>query len=109
MTGGVVVVLGTTGRNVAAGMTGGIAFLLDEGNGVEQRLNPGTVSMQPLTTPEQEDLLKPLLEAHLAHTGSSRAATILADWANWKTRFKVIVPPSEKALVGLAILETVAV
>jgi glutamate synthase (ferredoxin) len=109
MTGGVVVVLGTTGRNVAAGMTGGVAFLLDEADGVQQRLNPGTVSLQPLSTPEQENLLKPLLEAHLAHTGSARAATILADWANWKTRFKVIVPPSEKALVGLATLEPVAV
>jgi glutamate synthase (ferredoxin) len=109
MTGGVVVVLGTTGRNVAAGMTGGVAFLLDEADGVQQRLNPGTVSLQPLCTPEQENLLKPLLEAHLAHTGSARAATILADWANWKTRFKVIVPPSEKALVGLATLEPVAV
>jgi glutamate synthase (ferredoxin) len=109
MTGGVVVVLGTTGRNVAAGMTGGVAFLLDEADGVQQRLNPGTVSLQPLSTPEQEDLLKPLLEAHLAHTGSARAATILADWAHWKSRFKVIVPPSEKALVGLATLEPVAV
>jgi glutamate synthase (ferredoxin) len=109
MTGGVVVVLGTTGRNVAAGMTGGVAFLLDEADGVQQRLNPGTVSLQPLSTIEQEALLKPLLEAHLAHTGSARAATILADWANWKTRFKVIVPPSEKALVGLATLEPVAV
>jgi glutamate synthase (ferredoxin) len=109
MTGGVVVVLGTTGRNVAAGMTGGVAFLLDEADGVQQRLNRGTVSLQPLCTPEQENLLKPLLEAHLAHTGSARAATILADWANWKTRFKVIVPPSEKALVGLATLEPVAV
>jgi glutamate synthase (ferredoxin) len=109
MTGGVVVVLGTTGRNVAAGMTGGVAFLLDEADGVQQRLNQGTVSLQPLGTPEQENLLKPLLEAHLAHTGSARAATILADWANWKTRFKVIVPPSEKALVGLATLEPVAV
>jgi glutamate synthase (ferredoxin) len=109
MTGGVIVVLGTTGRNVAAGMTGGVAFLLDEADGVQQRLNPGTVSLQPLSTIEQEALLKPLLEAHLAHTGSARAATILADWANWKTRFKVIVPPSEKALVGLATLEPVAV
>jgi len=109
MTGGVVVVLGTTGRNIAAGMTGGVAFLLDEANGVQHRLNPGTVSLHPLTTDEQVDLLKPLLEAHLAHTGSARAATILADWTNWKTRFKVVVPPSEKALVGLATLEPLAV
>jgi glutamate synthase (ferredoxin) len=109
MTGGVVVVLGSTGRNVAAGMTGGVAFVLDEADGVRQRLNSGTVSLHPLTTHAQESLLKPLLEAHLAHTGSARAATILADWANWKTRFKVVVPPSEMALVGLATLEPMAV
>jgi glutamate synthase (ferredoxin) len=90
-------------------MTGGVAFLLDEGDGVQQRLNPGTVILHSLSTTEQEGLLKPLLEAHLAHTGSSRAATILADWANWKTRFKVVVPPSEMALVGLATLEPMAV
>jgi glutamate synthase (ferredoxin) len=102
MTGGVVVVLGGTGRNVAAGMTGGVAFLLDETGGLASRLNPETVTLCELTTLEQENLLRPLLEAHLAHTGSSRAAAILADWPTWKPRFKVLVPPSEKGTVGLA-------
>jgi glutamate synthase (ferredoxin) len=102
MTGGVVVVLGSTGRNVAAGMTGGVAFLLDENGGVAERLNPETVALCELTTSEQEALLLPLLEAHRDHTGSARAAEILADWPTWKRRFKVLVPPSEKALVGLA-------
>jgi hypothetical protein len=76
MTGGVVVVLGSTGRNVAAGMTGGVAFLLDEDGRLAERLNPETVAICPLTTPEQEALLEPLLEAHLAHTGSDRAAQV---------------------------------
>jgi glutamate synthase (ferredoxin) len=102
MTGGVVVVLGSTGRNIAAGMTGGVAFLLDEDGGLAERLNPETVALCELTTTEQETLLLPLLEAHLAHTGSARAATILADWPAWRGRFKLLVPPSEKALVGLA-------
>jgi glutamate synthase (ferredoxin) len=44
----------------------------------------------------------PLLEAHRDHTGSARATAILADWPTWKRRFKVLVPASEKALVGLA-------
>jgi len=108
MTGGVVVVLGSTGRNVAAGMTGGVAFLLDEDGGLADRLNPEIVALCPITTPEQEALLKPLLEAHLQHTGSAKAAEILADWASWKARFKVLVPPSEKANLGLEQRETVA-
>ena len=102
MTGGVVVVLGSTGRNVAAGMTGGVAFLLDGDGGLAERLNAETVTLCELTTPEQEALLKPLLEAHLESTGSERAATLLADWGHWKTRFKVLVPPSEKVAMGLA-------
>ncbi len=101
MTGGVVVVLGGTGRNVAAGMTGGVVFILDESSGLVARVNPETVAICPLTTPEQEALLKPLLEAHLELTGSAKAAAILADWSSWKGRFKLLVPPSEKAAMGL--------
>jgi glutamate synthase (ferredoxin) len=108
MTGGVVVVLGSTGRNVAAGMTGGVAFLLDEEGDLERRINQETVTIEALNTAEQEALLKPLLEAHLEATGSSRAAQVLADWPSWRARFKVLVPPSEKAAMGLAPREAVA-
>ena len=101
MTGGVVVVLGGTGRNLAAGMTGGVAFLLDADEAVAKRLNPDTVEMYSLSTPELEALLRPLLESHLAHTGSAKAAAILADWTAWKTKFKALVPNSEKATLGL--------
>ena len=107
MTGGVVVVLGSTGRNVAAGMTGGVAFLLDADGGLAERLNPETVALCELTTPEQEALLRPLLEAHVQHTGSATAAALLADWEQARSRFKLLVPPSEKALVGLAAREQV--
>ena len=108
MTGGVVVVLGSTGRNVAAGMTGGVAFLLDEDGALERRLNAETVALVPLTTPEQEAMLRPLLENHLALTGSARAGAILADWPSWKPRFRVVVPPSEKTNLGLLDREQVA-
>ena len=108
MTGGVVVVLGSTGRNVAAGMTGGVAFLLDESGGLAERVNPEIVAICELTTPEQDALLKPLLEAHLQATGSAKAAEILADWDGWRGRFKLLVPPSEKASVGLAERQAVA-
>jgi glutamate synthase (ferredoxin) len=107
MTGGVVVVLGSTGRNVAAGMTGGVAFLLDEEDTLSRFLNPDTVSLHALTTPEQEALLFPLLEEHLRRTDSVRAATILGNWATWKSQFKVLVPASELATVGLAQREQV--
>ncbi|MCP9879227.1 glutamate synthase subunit alpha [Cyanobium sp. A1C-AMD] len=107
MTGGVVVVLGSTGRNVAAGMTGGVAFILDESGGLRERVNPEIVAICELTTPEQEALLKPLLQAHLDATGSAKAAAILADWSTWKAQFKLLVPPSEKATVGLAEREAV--
>ena len=108
MTGGVVVVLGSTGRNVAAGMTGGVAFILDESGGLAERVNPEIVAICELTTPEQDALLKPLLEAHLQATGSAKAAEILADWEGWRGRFKLLVPPSEKASVGLAERQAVA-
>jgi len=108
MTGGVVVVLGTTGRNVAAGMTGGVAFILDEDARLADRVNPDTVALTELTTSEQEAMLKPLLERHLECTGSTRAAQILADWPSWKSRFRLLVPPSEKAAMGLAEREVVA-
>ena len=109
MTGGVVVVLGSTGRNVAAGMTGGVAFMLDDNGALAACVNPEIVAIEPLTTPEQEAVLKPLLEAHVAATGSSKAAALLADWPAAQARFKLLVPPSEKAAMGLADKAAVAV
>ncbi len=101
MTGGVVVVLGSTGRNVGAGMTGGVAFILDESGGLVDRVNHEIVEIRAVDTSEQEAVLKPLLEAHLASTGSEKAAAILSDWSSWKSRFKLLVPPSERAAMGL--------
>ena len=89
-------------------MTGGVAFILDETGGLAERVNPEIVAICTLSTPEQEALLKPLLDAHLEATGSSKAAAILADWPSWKARFQVLVPPSEQANVGLAAREAVA-
>jgi len=108
MTGGVVVVLGSTGRNVGAGMTGGVTFLLDEGDRVSPRVNPEIVEVCSLTTAQQEATLKELLEAHVAATGSSKASELLADWASAKGRFKVLIPPSERAAMGLVDQQVVA-
>ena len=108
MTGGVVVVLGSTGRNIGAGMTGGVAFLLDDTGGVTPRVNPEIVEVCALTTGEQEAVLKDLLESYLAATGSEKASALLADWPSAKARFKVLVPPSELAAMGLAEKQAVA-
>merc|ERR1712091_604585 len=96
MTGGMVVVLGSTGRNVGAGMTGGVTFLLDEGDRVTPRVNPEIVDVCPITTLEQASALKGLLEKHHALTGSSKAAALLSDWSTAMLQFKVLIPPSER-------------
>ena len=109
MTGGIIIVIGSTGRNIGAGMTGGIAFLLDENEDIADKTNKEIVEIHPLTTPEQEMILKPLLEKHLAQTNSSKAETILSKWQHWKTRFKVLVPPSEKSKLGLEAMQKVLI
>ncbi len=101
MTGGIAVVLGSIGRNIGAGMTGGLAFFLDSEQKVAERVNNEIVEIHDLSTSKQEDILKPLLESYLTHTNSPTATKILSDWDNMKKHFKVIVPPSEKERVGL--------
>ena len=92
MTGGRVVVLGPTGKNFAAGMSGGVAYVLDEKRDLYLRLNKELVSMEMVT--EKPDIveLKRLLQAHLAATGSPRARTILDDFEGWLPKFKKILP-----------------
>ena len=101
MTGGVVVVLGTTGRNVGAGMTGGVAFILDLENNLKDKINNEIIELTSLTTIEQEQLLKPLIEKHFSQTKSLKAHQILLNWQTYKERFKVLIPPSERSSVGL--------
>ena len=95
MTGGVVVVLGPVGRNVGAGMTGGLGYFLDQEGGFPVRVNPEIVKVQRVITPAGEAQLKALIEAHLAHTGSPKAKKILANWSDYLPRFWQVVPPSE--------------
>ena len=61
-----------------------------------------------ITTSEQESMLRDLLEAHVAATGSDKARELLADWSSAKGRFKVLVPPSERAAMGLIDKQAVA-
>ncbi|EFH47336.1 ferredoxin-dependent glutamate synthase 1 [Arabidopsis lyrata subsp. lyrata] len=96
MTGGCVVVLGKVGRNVAAGMTGGLAYLLDEDDTLLPKINREIVKMQRVTAPAGELQLKSLIEAHVEKTGSSKGATILNEWDKYLPLFWQLVPPSEE-------------
>ncbi|MGC1199872.1 MAG: glutamate synthase-related protein [Geitlerinemataceae cyanobacterium] len=95
MTGGVIVVLGKVGRNVGAGMTGGIAYFLDEDGAFPAKVNREIVKTQRVYTPAGEKQLKTLIEAHVDRTGSQKAAAILANWSQYLPQFWQVVPPSE--------------
>jgi glutamate synthase (NADPH/NADH) large chain len=120
MTGGVVVVLGQTGRNFAAGMSGGIAYVLDEDGSFAQRCNMAMVELEPIAAEDEAleslahqggDLeshgrvdvshdmtrfdalrLQQLIEAHHAYTKSAVAKRILDDWDAWLPKFRKVMP-----------------
>jgi len=91
MTGGRVAVLGPTGRNFAAGMSGGIAWVLDADGRFRERANAELVALEPLGEGEA-DGLRALVERHRALTGSEVAAALLADWAAAVGRFVRVIP-----------------
>lgn len=95
MTGGVVVVLGPTGRNFAAGMSGGYAFVLDLD---EQRVNPELVELAPVTG-KAADELRTLVEQHAEETGSAVATALLADWDASLARFTEVMPSDFKRVL----------
>ena len=93
MTGGRVLILGSTGVNFAAGMTGGLAYVYDESGDFDLRCNVESVdleSVQPGSDAEAEIL--DLLHRHVQETGSHKAARILADWQDYRPRFVRVFP-----------------
>ncbi|WP_446033036.1 glutamate synthase-related protein [Pelomicrobium sp. P1] len=116
MTGGTAVVLGMTGRNFAAGMSGGIAYVLDEDGTFVQRCNTVMVTLEPvLAEAEQEAkvsrdvwhlgqsdeaILKRLIENHARYTGSAQAKRILADWNAFRARFVKVFPNEYRRALG---------
>ena len=109
MTKGTVVVLGMTGRNFAAGMSGGIAYVYDEQGDFEtRRCNKASVDLEPLASQEDVDRVRGLLERHRDLTGSPRAAWILEHWADAQPRFIKIFPHEYKRVLGIARLEPVS-
>ncbi|MDO1529443.1 glutamate synthase-related protein [Fulvimonas sp. R45] len=118
MTGGTVVVLGETGRNFAAGMSGGVAYVYDPHGAFERRCNLAMVALEPVLSGVEQELrvprhhwhvpardgapatdeaiLRQLLEAHFRHTGSFRAKEILHDWRVARARFVKVMPNEYK-------------
>ncbi|WP_018681154.1 glutamate synthase large subunit [Actinokineospora enzanensis] len=96
MTGGRVVVLGPTGRNFAAGMSGGVAYVLDLN---PARVNPEMVDLDPLTA-EDNDLLRGIVAKHAAETDSAVAQALLADWDNEVSRFTKVMPTDYKRVLA---------
>jgi glutamate synthase (NADPH/NADH) large chain len=95
MTGGRVVVLGPTGRNFAAGMSGGIAYVLDL---QERRVNPEMVALEELTD-EDRFFLRSVVEKHQAETGSAVAGKLLAEWDIAADRFTKVMPQDYKRVL----------
>jgi glutamate synthase (NADPH/NADH) large chain len=115
MTGGTVVVLGLTGQNFAAGMSGGVAYVYDEDGLFAKRCNMSMVALEKVEGADasvgkvhhldqpDEITLKTLIENHAKYTSSVRANAMLADWANYRTKFVKVMPNEYKrALIELA-------
>ena len=110
MTGGTVVVLGATGRNFAAGMSGGIAYVLDLDGEFAKRCNPAMVDLEMLGAelPQHlwhhgqadDTIVKQLVENHVRHTGSKRGAEVLAKWNDYRARFVKVFPKEYRRALG---------
>jgi glutamate synthase (ferredoxin) len=99
MTGGRVVVLGPTGRNFAAGMSGGIAYVLDEAGDFSQRCNPETVMLECLEDSEEIDEVREMVRRHATYTQSERAWKVLALWEEMVPRFVKVMPKDYRRML----------
>jgi glutamate synthase (ferredoxin) len=95
MTGGVIVVLGKVGRNVGAGMTGGLGYFLDEDGSFPELVNKAIVKTQRVGTEAGAKQLYELIKTHCDRTGSPKAQLIIENWAEFLPKFWQLVPPSE--------------
>ena len=100
MTGGRVVILGTTGKNFAAGMSGGIAYVLDENHELYLHLNKQMVDMETVTERHDAEELKNLIQKHVQETGSSLGKRILKDFEAYLPKFKKIIPRDYRRMIA---------
>jgi glutamate synthase (ferredoxin) len=99
MTGGTVVVLGTTGRNFAAGMSGGIAYIFDEKGDFSMRCNQQMVALEKLTEPAETAAVREMIEKHVKYTGSEHAKRILDNWSASTSKFVKVMPKDYKRVL----------
>ncbi|KAM3089971.1 glutamate synthase large subunit [Phormidesmis sp. 146-35] len=99
MTGGKVVVLGKTGRNFAAGMSGGVAYILDEQGNFATRCNTQMVGLETLEDPEEIEALRQLIQRHADYTQSQKAAQVLANWDDCIPQFVKVMPRDYKRVL----------
>ena len=100
MTGGKAVILGETGRNFAAGMSGGIAYVLDRYGKFERRCNMEMVQLGSVERAEEIEDLRALIENHLEFTKSDVAKEILTDWGNSLAQFVRVMPVDYERMLG---------
>ena len=99
MTGGVAVILGKVGKNFAAGMSGGIAYVYDEHNDLYTKLNKSLVGFSRVTEEADQNELRSLIEEHVKRTDSYLGKEILKDFGEYVTKFKKVVPHEYKAMM----------
>ena len=99
MTGGKVVVLGATGRNFAAGMSGGVAYILDEQGDFATRCNQQMVGLETLEDAEEINDLYQMIQKHVDYTGSEKAAKVLASWKEMVPKFVKVMPKDYKRVL----------
>ena len=102
MTGGRVVVLGATGKNFAAGMSGGIAYVLDEKSNLYRNLNKEMISIETVESKYDIAELKNMIEKHVAHTGSEKGKEVLTHFNEYLPKFKKIIPNDYKRMMMLS-------
>ena len=104
MTGGRVVILGSTGKNFAAGMSGGIAYVLDENRDLYMKLNKELVSLEEVTSKYDVLELKEMIQEHVKYTDSKKGKMILESFGEYLPKFKKVIPHDYKKML-LAIVQ----
>ena len=99
MTGGKVVVLGPTDKNFAAGMSGGVAYVLDEDNRLYRNLNKEQILVEQIEIPAEKEDLKNIIAEHVARTGSKKGEKILSSFDEYLPKFKKIIPGDYKKIL----------
>ena len=105
MTGGVIVILGKTGKNFGAGMSGGESFIFDEDGSFPTKLNPAMVRIEPFGDRRDHELVRRMLENHMVYTNSSKARRILSNWDEYKEKFLKVIPGAYAEVIARHLAE----